>query len=73
MPGQEMGATAGTSDSVCSDCDSTDGTCYNNVLRQGRLTSGYLSGQYINDVTVSKPVNSGTEYKLVNKSGQARQ
>ncbi|XP_043228002.1 von Willebrand factor A domain-containing protein 7-like [Amphibalanus amphitrite] len=59
MPGQEVGAVAGPGDSVCSDCDSADGSCYNNVLRQGRLTSGYLSGQYISGVTVSKPANSG--------------
>ena len=51
---------AGPSDTVCSDCDSADGTCYNNVVRRDRLTSGFLSGQYISGVTVSKPTNSGT-------------
>ena len=60
IPGQEVGAVAGPSDTVCSNCDAADGTCYNNVLRQGRLTSGYLSGQLIGGSSVTKPANSGT-------------
>ncbi|XP_037085518.1 von Willebrand factor A domain-containing protein 7-like [Pollicipes pollicipes] len=59
IPGQDVGAAAEENDVVCVDCDQADGTCYNNVIRDGRLTSGYLSGQRINGASVTKPQNRG--------------
>ena len=43
LPGFIPSNLAGPGDAVCSDCVSSDGSCVNNVLSSGLLTSGYYN------------------------------